>query len=406
MTPSPMAISPLLDKKNLAVLAATEEAAATSPAATTPATPTATAAFFGTQELRLPDSSVNMSGAYSINTDGTYIYWPMAGSIYRYPLAHGEIEQFATTTYEYHPNQPGGAPEQGVLGPILIESNEWLITLDLKAALIYTPIKIRAINLQDGTEKVLYASEEDVSLSAPDTSMGRVAWAKVFHEEGDCAMESALLLYDLATDERREVARACADDNYMWTPMGGIGLSGRYLVAVKQHADSQGGGMEVHLIDVDAGTSEILATSDSRLFGPTISEKWVAWNEYPEGDEIGPETPPSTVIYNLETKERRTIKHEGDLYGLDEAFIVEGRWLYWDYLTQPHWKPIYDLNTGEEFRFLLEGPNESVDDFVIRGDTMIWSVHVRKDQANAPVEAYLRWRTGADPKVLMTQNPP
>lgn len=330
----------------------------------------------------------------------------MAGDIYRYPLnSDGEIERFLTTSYEHHTPTQGGVPASGVLEYFLIEG-EWLIALDTEVNVIVTPFKFRAVNLRDGTEKILDWSDEAASFSLFAAEDGKVAWLReYYYEDSECEWESAIIVYDLETDQRIEMDRACATDNYKWFVRMDVDISESYVTAVKQYSDAKGGAQEIHLIDIDSGVAQILSASDKRRkFGPEVSRNWVAWKNYPEETEIGLEYFPSAIIQNLETGEQREIKLDGDLYGLDEPIIFDGRWLYWDYLNQETpWKPVYDLNTWEEYRLVLQGSNELLDDFRIRADTVVWSVRTRTYRADEQPDIYLRWRTGAPPEVLLTQ---
>ncbi len=361
-----------------------------------------------TQHLQLPRPLASLGSAPGVESDGKYIYWELinSGDIYRYPLDHGEIEIFATTSFEHvAPSQPGEVPF-GVMTDITI-GEDWLIVADSKASSLATPFKLKAINLQDKTEKLIDSSEEATPIFAFAVSRNSVVWTRLhYHEDENCQVESVLTVMNLETDERRELDRICADDNYRWGYLSGIGISEDKVIVVKQFSDVQGGGIEVHLFDLATGQSQTISRDDGRKFGPTISGAWTAWVGYPNEEEMGPESPPYTVLYNWQTGEYREL-HPDYEFGLDEPFIEQGRWLYWDDLGSTPWQLVYDLETGEEVRFPTNADNFNdgfVDDWQIRGNTIIWS----KSKLNGEMDpsdddVYLYWKTGADLNTLLTQ---
>ncbi len=369
------AVTPLVEAEveqvNLAVMTATVSA-----------TPEANSIKTGS--LFLPQV-----GASGIRSTEDYIYWTQfqSSTAYRYPLSGGDVELFIPTLHQ--------SPE-GVILELDVDG-DWLLALDAEYAAVYSPFALRAFNLQTGEEKIILEDEsEQTSTPIFAVSDNWVVWSRIQASgEESCSAYSTLAVQNLIRDELRELDRSCVDDNYMWNITSGIGISKNKVVAIKQLADSQGGGRQIVLFDIDAGTSEVISGRNRHNSLPAISGKWAAWKVYPDDGDISPETPDFTVLLNLESGEQREFHHG---IGLDDPILQNERWLYWQNLGATPWQTVYDLSTGKEYRFTTEVDQQSADalttDWQIQGHTIVWVNSLNDDPADPRTGDYLYWRTG------------
>jgi len=366
--------------------------------------PPDTASYQRRHELYLENTML-----INIDTDGEYIYWSGGEEnccIWRRPLQgerqESKAELVAYTLYkDVEPKDIYGplSVDHGAIAEISIEE-DWLVFRDTKYASLYSPFFLRALNLRTGVEKII---ESDQRPGAGDPIFAldgsRVVFARLTErEDGTCDADSILVVYDLETDERQELDRVCPDDNYMWNFTSGIDISDNFVVAIQMFSDAQGSEKKIVLFNLENGESRIISGENKFSSGPAISGKWAAWKVYPDDGDVGPGnglgTPDYTVLMNLETGEIREIHHT---YGMDEPLLENGRWLYWDDRSEDPWLTAYDLNSGDVYTITVQAPGWYKGHWKIRGNTIAWYVW----NAVQPDQEYLRWKTGADPSLLI-----
>ncbi|HHW87365.1 MAG TPA: hypothetical protein GX400_14295 [Chloroflexi bacterium] len=222
--------------------------------------------------------------------------------------------------------------------------------------------------------------------------------------EGDpnCQGNSIVTMINLATDERQELHRGCIRDAFYYDPFAGVALTEAWIALVRRNSDALGGGSEIVLWNRQTNAQQVISGDDYSRF-PAMSGDWVAWLVAPENHEIGPDSPEYTVLHQLSTGHQQKLY---PTYGTDAPHLTDGRWLYWRKLANPEpWQSVYDLSTGRLYTFTTDSPTFSLYSWEIRGNTIAWSLDEMKSDDGIP-NGYLRWRTGADPTVLMTVNPP
>jgi len=325
-----------------------------------------------------------------ILVDDTYIYWTIGfmGDIYRYPMQGGMIDTVATTHY------PAGSLD--MLRPL--RSDDWLVFMDVQRQTLSTPFMLRAHNLLNGTEQELVVSQaEDLQPPTFNVSGAWVVWTLLEKSKAaNCpGGETVVAMQNLETQERRELDRACIDNNYLWNFNSPIGISSKHVVVDQMLPDAQGAGRRVYLFDLTAGTS-ISLTGDENGSFPALSEDWVAWKIMQDASDPGS----NTMVLNLNTGKR--IEVPTSLYS-DEPFIANNRWLYWDDLGGNQ-HVIYDLTTGETFTVVTTTQKDTFTSaWHISGNTIVWStIYVNPNQPDQK-DVFVEWRTGADIKTVLTQ---
>jgi hypothetical protein len=232
-------------------------------------------------------------------------------------------------------------------------------------------------------------------------------WAVVvivddLEDDPECQGNSIVTMINLATDERQELYRGCIRDTFYYDPFAGVALTDAWIALVRRNSDALGGGSEIVLWNRQTNEQQVISGDGYSRF-PAMSGDWVAWLVAPENHEIGPDSPEYTMLYQISTGRRRKLY---PTYGTDAPHLIDGRWLYWQKLGNPEpWQSVYDLSTGRLYTFTTDSPTFSLYSWEIRDNTISWNLEEINSKDGIP-DGYLRWRTGADPVMLMTANPP
>jgi len=356
---------------------------------TEPATVTTTNLLATTYQLHL-DKPDYISWVVA---DDTYIYWATekSAAFYRYPLVGGQIEIVASSHYE-----------NGMLAlsqPLL--SGDWLIFLDAKVQLLFTPFILRAFNLRSGVEiEIISDQEEGAATPGFAVSGDWVVWTRLEKGKTLCSDESVLVVYDLKRREQRELDRVCIDNNYMWEFNSTIGIAGNYVIAAQFFSDALGNGRHIQLFDLTTDqATELTAGAYGRM--PALNGDWAAWLHMRNPNDVEG----NTIALNLKTGVRKEITPP--IFS-DEPFIVANRWLYWDGLGGNQ-LAVYDLMTDKMYTMPTTMRTEediSTGGWYISDRTIAWSENIMNPAKPGEFDVYLHWLTGADPKTLITQQQP
>jgi hypothetical protein len=353
--------------------------------------------------------------ATSLAFDDHYLYFDSAaGLLCRAPLAGGEAEIVMVSKYWYwNPSakppsscksKPGDLMDTTIT--VLEQSDEWFLFLNSAAPLIYAPHTIFAYHMPTGAIKEVLHDDDFSSLD-----MYAVAgdWAVVvildqLENDPECQGNSIVTMINLATDERQELHRGCIRDTFYYDPLAGVALTDAWIALVRRSSDALGGGSEIVLWNRQTNEQQVISTDGDYSRFPAMSGDWVAWLVAPASHEIGPDSPEYTVLYQISTGRRRKLY---PTYGTDAPHLTDGRWLYWQKQGNPEpWQTVYDLTSGQMYTFTTDSPDLSLYSWEIRHNTIAWSMYDLGNLGDGLTIGYLRWRTGADPVTLMTENPP
>lgn len=338
-----------------------------------------TASLIETHTLRLENKL-----ASQLTLDESYLYWvgrQDPGTLFRYPLTgEGEIEPVVHTQFE---------DGELYVNP-LIRSGDWLIFSDTPASAQGVTWALRALNLSDGSERILLEEPGDRASwpgACADADGDWVVWSRMHSAEELSCTETILALYNLETGEHRELERECAEDNRMWTMPH---ISGEHVVVEQDLPASKGSDNNVYLYDLTTGERTAL-TTDGRSSMPHLSEEWVVWRggpRYSYGTE--------TVLYNWRTEEKFELTHQPRLCGQ-----LSGRWLFW---TPTALKPlyVYDLETRQLLLVTTPGENQDITEVAIHGNTIAWSLNLDFEHST-PHDSLLVWGTLQPPTEAVTQ---
>lgn len=338
-----------------------------------------------------------------LDSDDTHLYWTspdrfdwesgdhLDGKIYRYPLAGGEIVKVVETKY----------PEGTVGADAPTFSRDWMVFVDRHFWSLYSPYILYAYNLRSGALIELFSDPRPQALPPAYALVDEwVAWTTLVESQKDgCSADSVLVLQNIVSGERRELDRICIDDNYMWRPFSGIGMTEHYIVVEQQIADSQGGGHFIHLFDRQSGQRRRLSEGYGRM--PAINGDWVAWRDMRALDDADG----VTIALNLKTGERKEIPYPTSpdekypYLRIDEPYIVGNRWLYWDVMGDV-FLPVYDLATDKMYMVRstpLSPYNVGLGSAWHLSERLIaWSLDRYEHGSGRLVESTLHWRTGPD----------
>lgn len=350
--------------------------------------------------------------ASSLAVDKQYLYFDLAaGLLCRTPLSGGEAEIVMISKYWDVESIPYPSSCKSVFRDNwhstifrLRQSKEWLLFTNNASPLLYSPHTIFAYHMSTGKLKEIAYDEDSSSL---DDYAVAGDWAVLvtldfLEDDPECQGNSIVTMINLATDERQELYRGCIRDAFYYDPFAGVALTEEWITLVRRYSDALGGGSEIVLWNRQTNAQQVISGDDYSRF-PAMSGDWVAWLVAPENHEIGPDSPEYTVLHQISTGWQQQLY---PAYGTDEPHLTDGRWLYWRKLADPEpWQSVYDLSTGRLYTFTTDSPTFSLYSWEIRGNTISWSLDEMKSEDGIP-DGYLRWRTGADPTVLMTVNPP
>ncbi|MBX3015327.1 MAG: hypothetical protein KF832_27655 [Caldilineaceae bacterium] len=325
--------------------------------------------------------------------DEEAVYWTngLNSAVYRYPFPGGTIETVATTHY------PNGS--LSMIRPLRTEN--WLVFVDVARQTLSTPFRLRALNLQTGSEQQLALSDaEELPPPAFNVAGDWVVWTLLAKSQDSSCLggETVITIHNLATGEQRQLDRACIDDNYLWNANAPIGISSTHVVVDQMLPDAQGAGERVYLFDLMTGQATSLTGEQNGSF-PALSEDWVAWKIMVDASDPGS----NTRLLNLHTGERQEIPTS---FYADEPFIAANRWLYWDDLGGNE-HVVYDLTTGERLTVVTTmQPDTSTTAWRITDYAIVWATDYVNPRQPDQREVVIQWRTGADIQQLLTAMQP
>ncbi|MBX3010221.1 MAG: hypothetical protein KF832_01895 [Caldilineaceae bacterium] len=311
-----------------------------------------------------------------VTINSTHLYWVTdreMGSIFRYPLAGGEIEKIVTTQF----------PE-GVFFYIRhFLSDDWLVYLDAAGESMSTSWRLLAYNLKTGaTVTVLENRDKDWAIPEFFFNDDKVAWTVMdFTKSVQGCNETVVGYYDLSKGLGRELERVCSEQHYVW---GNPSISGNTIILGQQTADKQ-----ENIVQFDLTNNQWhRITQNGHSSIPEVMFPWATWKD---GFRYGNAS--QSILYNLQTGSTLPIGFT-NLYRLDEPALGQARWLYWHNRTTAE-NPIYVYNLESNVAYKIA----SVDP---KSEQELYSVNIYKnhivwwhiDQAGvAPQLGNFEWAT-------------
>lgn len=309
--------------------------------------------------------------------DDKFVYWvenKNPGTMYRISLKGGQPEIIATSQYS--------DGRLDVFRPIL--SGRWLIFCDSPRSSNLGVWKVRVLNLDDHSEKLLLHNDGDqanllmsLGISAQDDW---VMWTIIVQEtSGD--FKDTMTLMNLDSGESREFMRSNIDEAIF--PI--ISISKGWVVVEQDLEDSFGGGNNLYLLDLTNEKMQILST-DGKSSMPSLVFPWVMWKAAPRysyGQKI--------VLYNLQDHRKLWVPLEDDENSDPQ---MNDSKIYWDGWpsANPTFNSIYIYDINKNITFVFDSPeNQVFEDYVISGEYIAW---VRPmDYFTYNTEAFLEWTT-------------
>ncbi len=318
-------------------------------------------------------------GASSLAIDDDYIYWigwTNNGYISRISTKGGKPEKIATSTY------PNGRLD--LFTPIL--SGKWLIFADTNTQGDPDTWKIRVLNLEDHTERVVWEIKNDTTgliySFAIAADGDTLVWVVGLPETS----EDGITMFNMTTGEKREVLREKVNGS-LWSF---ISLSHGQAVIEKDFDENNGGGADIYSLDLTTGKTQALST-DQNSDVPHFAYPWVTWKAGPRYD-----TATKVGLYNLQTQQKGLI----NLQGIEPSDpLLNNTHIYWKAWTSTTTDNtgnaiyMYDIIKNTIFKFDTDafGPNQRFDAIAMHGELIAWSRVINTSDPNS--DSYLEWAT-------------
>lgn len=262
----------------------------------------------------------------SLVLDQQAIYWgawPGFQKIYRYPLV-ANAQTTATITVVATSHYP-----EGVLGQYpLLRTGDWLIFYDSAYNAISETWQLRALNLSNGTERILAESKGKAILYDFAAANNRVVWSWLDHQtERACQDEAVLSVLDLATNQQLDLNRACFQTEHDWRA---VSMDGDRLAAEFWQAQREPGKLlgDIVLFDLSAPDPTqfafLKASSPARQNSfPRLTGQWVSWVR-------GTRNQGNCILFNLQTQTQRAFPTEWDQTNCQFVQAADGWFLNLD----------------------------------------------------------------------------
>jgi hypothetical protein len=313
----------------------------------------------------------------TIAIDDKYVYWVDRNDpsiLYKISQSGGTPEVVATSLYP-----------QGRLDCIDLQASaHWLILCDTDTPGIPGNWKVRAIHLDDLSQRVLLTSVDNAPfvLSSFGISLDEnsVFWACTTIKDNQLD-ENVVTFVNLDTGESHELLRKKADTLATWM----LSLSGDQAVIQQAFSESPGVKDVLQLFDITSGKMNDLLT-DEGSFWPWFSFPWVIWMQ--QGYQGYMQT---FVVYNLIDGRRARVPGTGQ--SPDKPKIAGSR-VYWkDQGTSKAGNAIYIYDIGKNTTYILQtpGPDQFYRAVYIHNQTIAWVRNTEFSKAES--NYYLEWTT-------------
>jgi len=229
-----------------------------------------------------------------------------------------------------------GIYTQGVISNIEVSSNnEWLVYWERVSHYIGGDWKAKALNLHTMDTYILFDSSGAPFETEPIPSLAFVTWGMgteavaieytLEADETDC-QRIVTRIVDLATRQDQIVDETdCGREATILTrPV----LAGGKLAAEMDHADVDGGGVDITLYDRRTQQMQQL-TTDRKSLSPQISNQYVIWERIVPS--LNTHYSNSIGVYDQSTKQQSIIEFP---YEFSIPFLTN-HWVYWPTSSQP-----------------------------------------------------------------------
>lgn len=352
----------------------------------TPISPTETDAIQATPTLspaseiiatdKVSSIPLGFGRSVQIGIDDNYIYWVShqnADTLFRVSKNGGNPEKIAATSY--------ATGRLDFTKPLL--TGKWIVFGDTDASANLETWRIRILNLQDRSERVLLDIKNDkqgiINSFNMAVSDGWLIWT-LGSPDGS---ENSIWLLNLDTGEKRELLRTKVN-GWIWSL---ISMS-KGSAVVERDADENHTGGGLYLLDLASGKTQVLAdANDENSNMPQFNSPWVFWKSGPRYQFAT-----QTVLYNLNDHEKRLLL----LHGLEDTDpLMDGSFIFW--MGTPSaaghsYKSIYIYDIFKNTTYLFNPPeSQTFNEVAIHGNTIAW-VRV-KDWLYKDSPCYLEWTT-------------
>ncbi|MGC1376985.1 MAG: hypothetical protein WA821_12210 [Anaerolineales bacterium] len=347
-------------------------------------TPTAPLMRATSVSVFLPASSLPTGKVFSIpfgqqssvsfRLDDHYIYWiapESNGDLFRASLNGGNPEQIAVSKY------PNGRLD--LLGLVL--SGKWLIFADTDTPGISNTWMLRALNLEDGSERRVMENENNLSAVAalPYFNMYADGDWLVWNLNAPGSSQNTISMLNLATGEKRELPRE--EDGAFWSSLA---FSAGQAIVEKDFDEQHGSKTDIYMLDPATGKTRPLSTDGENAM-PLFAYPWVVWKT---GFRNGWQR--EMAVYNLQTQKRQAVFVTGEP---DSDPRMDGARIYWTGVSFPSDGPIvsiyvFDILKNTTSTLDMSG-DKTFDDVVIHGKSIAW---VRRLDSSSN-DSYLEWTT-------------
>ncbi len=322
-------------------------------------------------------SSFFLKHAYpdTIALDKRYVYWVDHADprfLYRISQGGGEPEVLAKSLYE-----------GGRLDCFDMQSSaHWLIFCDADTPGIPGTWNVRAINLDDLSQTILFSSDDPqlyvISSFGISLNGHAVLWT-VTTQKNNQPADYLIEYVNLATGEKRELLRQEVD-TWGWSS---VSLSGNQAVIQQSYDEIQVGLMALYLLDVTTGKMSVLLTGQGS-WEPGFSFPWVLWVKHADNEYFMQ----SFTVYNLADHRKWRVPGSGT-YPSDPK--INGGWVYWRDQGSNEGNSIfiYDIEKSTTYVLNSPGPDQMYEAVYMLGDTIAWVRNTNFSQAIS--DHYLEW---------------
>ncbi|MGC1377981.1 MAG: hypothetical protein WA821_17240 [Anaerolineales bacterium] len=285
----------------------------------------------------------------------------------------GTPEKIAASTYA------GG--RLNLINPIL--SGKWLIFADTNTPNEPDTWKIRALNLENRTERLVLDIKNDTVGLINSFNMSVdgdwLLWTLYLPK----STEDSISMLNLSTGEKREVLRDKVDGS-IWS----ISASSQGQAVIEKDFDeNHGGGADMYLLDLATGKTQPLST-DGKSDMPHFVYPWAMWKSglrYDTATEI--------VVYNLQTRQQQLVPVQG-VEPSDP--LMDGTRIYWtawvstaDNSTNSIY--VFDILKNTTSMLTSPGADQIFNSVAIHGGLIAWLRVTNFSSASS--DSYLEWTT-------------
>lgn len=323
--------------------------------------------------------------------DDRYIYLAgdeKLGSLYRLPLAGGNLERITRTRYV--------DGRLNLFQPIV--TGDWIVFADTPATLqgVSDRWMVRAVNLKNFSERLV--AESTAGQINPLTTTyfageaGKLYWTRAIYATDGKIDQATLSMMDLGDGKTTHLSQT-SYSGWTWSLLH---VSNGRLVLQQDLQENYHS--NIFLFDPSNGQLQALS-HDGISYWPLFGFPWVAWVVNPRDRGPTQFEKSQLQLYNLQTFQSRTVSLPGTSYS---NASLDGSYVYWAGGTDQAGTPRYTdqssflnafylfaLNSNVIYEYLAPEPNVVFQGLVLRGKTLAW---IRND-ISGPSKADLEWTT-------------